>query len=472
VIDSHLGLGELGGDPAERTAERRRPLEPDPGNAGGGKTMGEGSKRKFGFKLPPEWGADPVPSEKRTLGLFDYFILWSSLAVGLLVLQAGGLLVPGLSLAEAVAVAVLGSVIGSLMLALAGSLGARYGIPTMVSLRAVLGLRGSFAPTILNIIQLIGWASFEIIIMANSAVSIMGSFLGQYTMLFWIVIFAVWCMLLCIGGPLAVVRHWLEKFAIWFSYGTAIYITYIVLSKFPQLLAVQGDGSLSVALALDLVIAMPISWWPLISDYNRFSKSEKAAFLGTLSGYTFANSWFYALGALLVLAYPVGRENIIYSIASVTFGGLALTLLLVDETDNCFADIYSGAVSIQNISPKTKQLKLVVAITIVSVLLAALMPSGWLLAYEGFLIYIGAVFVPLLGVLTADSYMIKKRNYSLEEFYSMAKSLRIKPLISWFIGIIIYFIFYNYTTFGSSIPSFAASAIMLYIFEKAVRNKA
>jgi purine-cytosine permease-like protein len=172
------------------------------------------------------------------------------------------------------------------------------------------------------------------------------------------------------------------------------------------------------------------------------------------------------------LAYPVGRENIIYSIASVTFGGLALTLLLVDETDNCFADIYSGAVSIQNISPKTKQLKLVVAITIVSVLLAALMPSGWLLAYEGFLIYIGAVFVPLLGVLTADFYMIKKRNYSLEEFYSMAKSLRIKPLISWFIGIIVYFIFYNYTTFGSSIPSFAASAIMLYIFEKAVRNKA
>jgi putative hydroxymethylpyrimidine transporter CytX len=456
-------LGELGCDPAERTTESRRPLEPDPDNTGGGKTVKE-RKRKIGLKLPPEWGADPVPSEKRILGLFDYFILWSSLAVGLLVLQAGGLLVPGLSLVEAIAVAVLGSVLGSLMLALAGGLGSKYGIPTMVSLRAVLGLKGSFAPTILNVIQLIGWASFEIIIMANSAISITGSFLGPYTLHFWIIVFAVWCMLLCVGGPLIVVRHWLEKFAIWFTYGTAIYITYIVLSKFPQLLASTGDGTLSIPLALDLVIAMPISWWPLISDFNRFSKSEKDAFLGTLSGYTFANSWFYALGALLVLAYP--GESIIYSIASITFGGLALTLLLVDETDNCFADIYSGAVSIQNISPKTKQLKLVAAITVISVLLAALMPTEWQLAYEGFLLYIGAVFVPLLGVLAVDFYLIRKREYNLEEFYSKTKGLRVKPIISWFIGVIVYFIFYNYPMWGSSIPSFLISAITLYVLEK------
>ncbi|MEM3578424.1 MAG: cytosine permease [Candidatus Bathyarchaeia archaeon] len=422
------------------------------------------SKRKFGFKLPPEWGADPVPAEKKILGSFDYFILWSSLAVGLLVLQAGGLLVPGLSLSEAVIVTVLGSVIGSLMLALAGGLGSRYGIPTMVSLRAVLGLKGSFAPTILNVIQLIGWASFEIIIMANSALSLTGAFLGSYTLYFWIIVFAVWCFLLCIGGPLVVVRHWLEKFAIWFTYGTAIYITYVVLSKFPQILASTGEGSLPIPLALDLVIAMPISWWPLISDYNRFSKSEKDAFLGTLSGYTFANSWFYSLGALLVLAYP--GESIIHSIASITFGGLALTLLLVDETDNCFADIYSGAVSIQNISPKTKQLKIVAAITVISVLLAALMPTEWQAAYEGFLLYIGAVFVPLLGVLAVDFYLVRKKAYDIEEFYSKAKGLRGKPIISWIVGVFVYFIFYNYTSWGSSIPSFIISAVTLYILEK------
>jgi len=414
--------------------------------------------------MPPEWGTEPVPEDKRILGSIDYFVLWSSLAVGLLVLQAGGLLVPGLSAVGAIVVALIGSIIGSLMLALAGGLGSRYGIPTMVSLRAVLGLKGSYAPTTLNVVQLIGWASFEIIVMANSAMLITGQFLGSYTIYFWILGFAVWCMILSIGGPLVVIRHWLEKFAIWFTYGTAVFITYIVVSNFSQFFSSSGDGSLPIALALDLVIAMPISWWPLISDYNRFSRSEKGAILGTLTGYTFANSWFYALGAILVLAYP--GKDIISSIISITFGGLALTILLVDETDNCFADIYSGAVSLQNVSPKSRQWKLIVAITAISVFLAALIPENWQSAYQSFLLYIGAVFVPLLGVVAVDFYIIKRKQYNLEEFYSSAKSLRTKPIISWIVGVILYFILYNYTAWGSSIPSFIGSAITLYVLEK------
>ena len=415
-------------------------------------------------KLPPEWGTEPVPPEKRILKSFDYFVLWSSLAVGLLVLQAGGLLIPGLSLIEAIGVAVTGSLIGSLMLALAGSLGSKYGIPTMVSLRAVLGLKGSYIPTALNTIQLVGWASFEIFIMANSAQIITGSFLGSYTQYFLIIVFAVCCLLLCIGGPLIVVRHWLEKFAIWFTIISTIFITYSILTGFPQLFAAQGDGSLPIALALDLVIAMPISWWPLISDYNRFSKSEKGAFVGTLTGYTFANTWFYILGAMLVSAYP--GAGIVSSIASITFGGLALTLLLVDETDNCFADIYSGAVSLQNVSPKSKQLKIIAGITVTSVVLASLIPENWLATYETFLIYVGSVFVPLLGVLATDFYITKKRQYDSEDFYSSAKGFRVKPIISWLLGILIYIIFYNYTSLGSSIPSFICSAIVLYVLEK------
>jgi len=456
-------------------------MEPDPDNAGGG--MHECEKEKIlsdaensvllnfkrctvelSPKLPPEWGTEPVPRDKRILGAIDYFVLWSSLAVGLLVLQAGGLLIPGLSALDAIIIALAGSVIGSLMLALAGGLGSRYGIPTMVSLRAVLGLRGSFVPTTLNVVQLVGWASFEILIMANSALLIGGQFLGPYTLYFWILAFAVWCMILSIGGPLVVIRHWLEKFAIWLTYGTTIFITYVVLSNFPQIFSSSGDGSLPIALALDLVIAMPISWWPLISDYNRFSKSEKGAILGTLTGYTFANSWFYALGALLVLAYP--GKDIISSVVSIAFGGLALTILLVDETDNGFADIYSSAVSIQNMSPKSRQWKLIVGITAISVFLAALIPGTWQSAYESFLLYIGAFFVPLLGVVAVDFYIIRKKQYNPEEFYSSTRSLKIKPIVSWVVGIVLYYVLYNYSAWGSSLPSFIGSAITLYLLEK------
>jgi putative hydroxymethylpyrimidine transporter CytX len=302
------------------------------------------------------------------------------------------------------------------------------------------------------------------LIMANSALIVAGPFFGPYTIYFWIAVFAVFCFLLCIGGPLIVVRQWLEKFAIWITFATAGFLTYTVLTRFPQIFTLRGEGSLPMTLALDLVIAMPISWWPLISDYNRFSKNEKGAFVGTFTGYAFANSWFYALGAFLVLAYA--GEQIISSIASITFGGLALILLVVDETDNCFADIYSSAVSIQNVSSKTKQWKLFTGITLISVLLAALMPQNWQGTYENFLIYIGAIFVPLLGVLSMDFYIIKKKRYDPRDFYSSENDFRIKSIVSWLVGVFVYFVLYFYTALGSSIPSFIVSASILYVLEK------
>ncbi|MEM3045326.1 MAG: cytosine permease, partial [Candidatus Bathyarchaeia archaeon] len=71
-------------------------------------------------KAPPEWGIEPVPVEKRILGFMDYFALWSSLGVGLLVILAGAQLVPALTLRGAVAAIILGTLIGNIPLALVG----------------------------------------------------------------------------------------------------------------------------------------------------------------------------------------------------------------------------------------------------------------------------------------------------------------------------------------------------------------
>jgi hypothetical protein len=87
-------------------------------------------------------------------------------------------------------------------------------------------------------------------------------------------------------------------------------------------------------------------------------------------------------------------------------------------------------------------------------------------AYESFLLYIGAFFVPLLGVVTVDFYVIKRKQYRLEEFYSSTRSWKIRPIVSWVVGIVLYYVLYNYTAWGSSIPSFIGSAITLYLLEK------
>ena len=103
-------------------------------------------------------GIAPVPFEERSLGGVEIGVLWGDLGVGLLVLVAGSLLVPGLGLRAAALAIVVGSVIGSALLAIAGRVGSDTGVPTMVALRPALGIRGSYLASILNIGQLIGWA--------------------------------------------------------------------------------------------------------------------------------------------------------------------------------------------------------------------------------------------------------------------------------------------------------------------------
>jgi putative hydroxymethylpyrimidine transporter CytX len=265
----------------------------------------------------------------------------------------------------------------------------------------------------------------------------------------------------------AVVRQWLEKAAIWLVYGSTIWITVQVLSKPGALTAFfkPGTGGMPLPYALDLVIAMPISWWPLISDYNRFARSDKEGFTGTVVGYTIANTWFYFLGAAIVAF--TGITDIVSSISILFLGALALLLILVDETDNAFADIYSSAISLQNLFPRVKQRRFILLVAGVSVALAVSMP---LTQYESFLLMIGAFFVPLLGTLFSEFFIVRKRRYRIEEFYSKAEALNPRALTSWLIGVAFYFALARlYPWAGSSLPSFLTSALINYAFSRLKR---
>ncbi|MEM2096500.1 MAG: cytosine permease [Candidatus Caldarchaeum sp.] len=419
------------------------------------------------IRLPPEWGPEPVPQEARQLRFFDYFVLWSSLGVGLLVMVAGSFL-SSLSLVEVLAVAVAGSVIGSLMLAVAGAVGSRYGVPTMVSLRPVLGLRGSYIPTVLNIVQLIGWTGFEIMIMAQAASVLTGWLFGTLSFPIWVILFSLWCMLLAMGGPLVVVRKWLERVAIWLVYGSSIWITYMVVSSpgFGAWFTARSPEAIPILLALDLVVAMPISWWPLISDYNRFSAKQSGSFLGTLTGYTVSNTWFYFLGAALVAV--LGINDIISAVGALFLGNAALLLILVDETDNGFADIYSSAVSFQNIFTKTPQWVFAAFTAAAGAVLALAVP---LMQYEWFLLLIGSLFVPLLGVMASEFFINRRANPpSIEEFYRRS-GLKAGSIIAWVSGIAVYVAIVQLSpSTGASIPSFAvAVAVSVAIHQVAKR---
>src|SRR3989475_6130429 len=232
----------------------------------------------FRVRRPPEWGVEPVPQGLRVLRTFDLFVLWSSLGIGLLVLAAGTLLIGvggfgfGLTLAESAVVALFGSVLGSLMLAAAAHHGSRAGVPTMVSLRPILGRRGSYVATALNVFQLLGWAAFELLVMGIAAATLVGDVFGPPTATLFVPIFGAVVAALALGGPLAVIRAWLEKFAILLVYASTAAIGVALIFKRPRLGVPAAPqyffGATSLLPPPHLVIAMPVSWWPLLSDYN------------------------------------------------------------------------------------------------------------------------------------------------------------------------------------------------------------
>lgn len=437
-----------------------------------------GDEGRGTLRLPPEWGTEPVPARLRRLRGIDLGVLWFSLGIGLLVLAAGALLTRtdfglGMSLAESLLVIVLGSVIGSLMLASAGMIGSRYGVPSMVSLRAILGRSGSYLPTSLNVLQLVGWASFEVMVMGEAAASLVGQPHGSLSNYVLVAGFAGFCALLALGGPIVVVRQWLEKFAVWLVIGSTAWVT---LQVFTQEASIPwggfGSGAATIMIGLDLVIVMPISWWPLVSDYNRFAKGERGAFAGTTVGYTLSNTWFYLLGAAMIVI--IGQGNVIGSLLTLALGGLALLFLLVDETDNAFANIYSTAVSLQNLFPKAKQRVFIALVTT-----AAILVGWWLtflgglegaaaLAYENFLLLIGSAFIPLLGVLFSDYFLVRKARYRMEEFYEASWRPKFPAILAWGAGFALYaaIAFGSLLPTGASLPAFGLSMLVHLVVSK------
>jgi len=418
----------------------------------------------------PQWGIDPVPPKHRILGGFDYFILWSSLGVGLLVFSAGSFLSEAPFYYALLAI-IIGSITGSILLSLAGKIGSDHAIPSLIGIRPAFGLYGSYLAAILNIIQLIGWTTFEILILSKAAQSLT----NLHVPFLWNIIFGIVIALFGIFGPLFLVKQWLSKFAIWIVYASSIVILVALLSQnLPNSISAVGKD-MSFFVALDLVIAMPISWMPLVSDYNRFAKTSRGAFMGTLIGFSITNIIFYLGGLLLGLG---DISSIIISIQAILFGFILL-VMVVDEVDNAFADIYSAAISSQSIFRNLNQRYLIIGFTALSTILSIFVSIE---GYQQFLLLIGALFIPLFGVLLTDYFVVKRGKYQLDKIYGNGnKMIKVgyPAIVAWSIGAILYYLLSQLSpiyvsqipTVGSTIPSLIASSLLYLLFTKLIKFK-
>lgn len=399
----------------------------------------------------------PLPADRRAFGWHDHASLWFSLGVGLLVMQVGAFLIPALSMPQALLAIVLGSLIGAGLLGWVAKIACESGLASAGLMHTVYGRKFASLPIVLNIVQLIGWGTFELVVMRDATVAI-GRQSGAMSQAWWpMVATLVWggvVVALISGSMVQLVRKVIARVALPLVVLSLLWLTWQFLAVashagFQAIWERPGEGGMGVMPALDLVIAMPISWLPLVADYARHGVSGKGALRGTWIGYAIANIWCYSLGVLVALVLP--SADLVTALLLAQGGLIALSLILIDEVDNAYGDAYSGAVSTHSLLPRLSVRRWGLVISVVCTLLALLLPMHSL---EPFLLLLSSVFVPLFGVILGR---LAGLGEGVVQLLSQARGIHAAPVAIWIAGIACYHLLpLAAPALGSALPTLAA----------------
>jgi putative hydroxymethylpyrimidine transporter CytX len=399
----------------------------------------------------------PVPAADRAFRWHDHASLWFSLGVGLLVMQVGAYLMPALGTQQALLAIVAGSVIGAGLLGWVAKLGCDSGLASAGLMHAVYGSAFARLPIGLNIIQLVGWGTFEIVVMRDASVAIARQGGGFEAALWPFAATLLWggiVALLISGSMVRLVRQLIARIALPLVLLSLLWLTWQFLSMahaqgLQALWERRGEGGMGVLPALDLVIAMPVSWLPLVADYARHGIGGRAALRGTWLGYALANIWCYSLGVLVALTLP--SKDLVTALLLAQGGLIALSLILIDEVDNAYGDAYSGAVSGHSLAPRWSIRTWGLVMTVACTAFALVLPIHSL---EPFLLLLSSVFVPLFGVILgrlafgADAVALLAR----------AQKAAAVPIAIWFAGIATYHLCKAFApSLGAALPSLAVT---------------
>jgi len=370
--------------------------------------------------------AGPTP---KTLSAADQSALWANLGISLLgfsgaitVLAPSG--APRLSIVAAIAATVVGTVLGSVLVGLAAVPGARTGAPAMVLLRGLFGGRLSYLPTALNILQLVGWGTFELVVIAQGAQAL---FHGGPRWLY-VVVTGVVTIAMTIR-PLGAVRVLRRYVTIAVAIAMVYLFVQILREPLPNLTTGSWRGFWAGS---DAALAVAVSWIPVASDYSRHSRTAGSAFTSATVGYSVTQILCYVLGLLALADVSSLDDNGFSKFLSVPLGVVFFGVIVLREADQSFTNVYSTGVSVQNLLPRTDRRILTIAIGALTIALALSMDIS---QYSGFLTLIGSVFVPLGGVLVSGYFLAgKSRKWDISE----NAPTRWGMLVAWLLGLAAY----------------------------------
>ena len=387
-------------------------------------------------------------TEKRT-SVFENGLIWFGAGVSSAEILTGTYLAD-LGFGKGLLAIIVGHIIGCTMLFLSGLIGGKVRRSAMETAKMSFGSKGGLLFSALNVIQLVGWTAIMIYDGALAADGILG--VDNW----------VWCLL--IGGLIIV----------WILIGienlgkvntvamAALFILTILLS-----FVIFGHGGASVAggedmtfgAAVELSVAMPLSWLPLISDYTREAEKPVQATAVSAVVYGLVSCWMYVIG--MGAAIFTGESDIAQIMVKAGLGIAGLLIIVFSTVTTTFLDAYSAGISSESLGEKINRKWVAVVVTVIGIAGAILFPMDDI---TDFLYFIGAVFAPMIAIQIADFFILKKAESK--------RAFEWKTLVVWLLGFVIYRWLMNVDmVVGNTLPDMVVTIVLYVVAEKLAGEK-
>lgn len=382
--------------------------------------------------------------------LFANGLIWFGAGVSLAEILTGTYY-SSMGFGKAMLAIIIGHIIGAVMMFAAGLIGAKEKKSAMETVKMSFGEKGGLFFSAMNVLQLVGWTAIMAYDGALSANQILPIGVPVWALIIGALII-VWILIGIKNLGKVNTIAMLALFAL-----SLILFKLIYGSGSMQNVVV--DDSMSFGAAVELAVAMPLSWLPLISDYTREAEKPYAATAVSVIVYSLVSIFMYSIG--LGAAIFTGESDIAGIMVSAGLGIAGLLIIVFSTVTTTFLDAYSGGVSAFSITKKISEKKAAIIVTVIGTICACLFPMDDI---TDFLYLIGSVFAPMIAIQIADYFILKKDNKE--------RNFGVENLVIWFIGFIIYRAFMRIDIpIGNTLPAMLITVLICVIVSFVRGNK-
>lgn len=381
--------------------------------------------------------------EKRT-SVFENGLIWFGAAVSIAEILTGTYFAP-LGFAKGLLAVLMGHIIGCTMLFFAGLMGGKVRKSAMETAKMSFGSKGALLFSVLNIVQLVGWTA---IMIYDGALAANGIFaFGKWI---WCVVIGALILLWIMIGIQNLGR--VNTVAMAALFVLTVILSFVIFGKGTA--QNTGGEGMTFGAAVELSVAMPLSWLPLISDYTREAKKPVKATAVSAVTYGVVSCWMYVIG--MGAAIFTGESDIAQIMVKAGLGIAGLLIIVFSTVTTTFLDAYSAGVSSQSLSGKINGKWIAVAATAAGTAGAIFLPLGDI---TDFLYFIGSVFAPMIAIQIADFFILKQNRE--------ASPFSIRNLIVWCVGFALYRLLMGVDLIlGSTLPDMVLTILLCVIVNK------